>query len=355
MSPHPTEAWNVTEEEWPADGSAEEKLRYLLRWAILAPSSHNTQPWLFRFVEERVEIHPDLRRSLAVVDPEDRELVMSCGTLLFHLRVALRRFGHGGDVRTVTREEREHYLAPVRSIPEVLASVGLGASHEPTADETELFDAIPKRHTNRRAFEDRPVREEVLEQLEAAAEREGGWLETVTDPKRKEGLAEIIAEGDRRQGADPSFRRELAAWIHPSRTWSRDGMPGHALDMSGLASYLGPFLVRTFDWGDRRAAENHELAEGSPIMAVLGTRRDTPAGWLNAGEALDRVLLRATAQGLSASFLNQPLEMADLRSRVEEVVGRDGTPQIILRLGYGPGVEAPTPRRPLEEMVIERE
>lgn len=348
-----TGAWNVSERDWPANGSAGDKLRYLLRWAILAPSTHNTQPWLFRLEGERLEVLPDLRRSLAVVDPEDRELVMSCGALLFHLRVALRRFGCRGDVRTVTREDQEHYLAPVRSIPEVLARVGLGEPHEPTPEELELFEAIPNRRTNRRPFEDRDVPDELLARLASAAEREGAWLETITGTARKRALADLVAEGDRRQGADPSFRSELAAWIHPSRTRSRDGMPGYALDMGELESYVGPFVVRTFDWGDERAAEDRELAEGSPVMAVLGTRRDAPAGWLNAGEALDRVLLRSAAEGLSASYLNQPLEMSDLRPRVAEIAGREGYPQVILRLGYGPEVEAPTPRRPLEAMLVE--
>jgi hypothetical protein len=37
------EAWSVDAAEWPREGSAEEKLRFLVRYAILAPSGHNTQ------------------------------------------------------------------------------------------------------------------------------------------------------------------------------------------------------------------------------------------------------------------------------------------------------------------------
>lgn len=353
MASAPTEAWNVSEEDWPAGGTADEKLRYLLRWVVLAPSSHNTQPWLFRIEDGELEIRPDLRRSLAVVDPDDREMIMSCGAALFHLRVALRRFGHRGEVRTFTGERDPFPLVPVRSVARELARVAPGGEHEPEEGELRLFEAIPRRRTNRQPFEDRAVPDDLLDAFREAARTEGGWLEVLTGEDRKAALADLIAEGDRRQAADPSFRRELAAWIHPSRTRSLDGMPGYALDMGDLASMAAPFLVRTFDWGDRQAAENRQLAEGSPVLAVLGTRRDGVAAWLDAGQALDRVLLRATADGVSASFLNQPIERPELRPRVQELLDRPGTPQLVLRMGYGPEVERQTPRRPVEDVLVE--
>ncbi|MFW6192584.1 MAG: Acg family FMN-binding oxidoreductase [Gemmatimonadota bacterium] len=353
MREEATAPWQISEDDWPSHGTDEEKLVYLLRWAILAPSSHNSQPWLFRLRDGRLEIRPDLRRSLAVVDPEDRELVMSCGAALFHLRVALRRFGHEGTVRTVTEEGRDHPLAPVRAIPDVLASVGPGGPHDPTDGELRLFRAISRRRTNRQPFDDRPVPDALQADLREAARAEGAWLEVVTADDRKGALADLIAEGDRRQGADPRFRKELAAWIHPSRSRSRDGMPGYALDMDDLASLAGPFVVRTFDWGDRQAARDRQLAEGSPVMAVLGTARDSVPAWLDAGQALDRVLLRAAADGVSASFLNQPIEEPDLRPKVRTTVDAPGPPQVVLRMGFGPEVERPTPRRPVEEVLLD--
>jgi nitroreductase len=40
-------AWNVNASEFPATGTTLEKARYAVCYAILAPSSHNTQPWHF--------------------------------------------------------------------------------------------------------------------------------------------------------------------------------------------------------------------------------------------------------------------------------------------------------------------
>jgi hypothetical protein len=110
--------------------------------------------------------------------------------------------------------------------------------------------------------------------------------------------------------------------------------------------------MRTFDMGGGRAAQDRQLAEGSPVLAVLGTQTDTPVEWLGAGQALGWVLLRARSEGVWASYLNQPIEVPELRPRLRETVGASGLPQLLLRLGYGPEVK-PTPRRSATKVLAE--
>ena len=86
----PLDTWNVSADDFPVDGTSEEKLWFLVRYAILAPSTHNTQPWRFRIHGNVVELYADFTRALPVIDPEDRELIMSCGAALLHLRFGLR-------------------------------------------------------------------------------------------------------------------------------------------------------------------------------------------------------------------------------------------------------------------------
>lgn len=330
--------WTVEESEYPASHSDSEKLAFLLTYAVLAPSSHNSQPWRFRLTGGAAELLADRTRSLPVVDPEDRELTISCGAALYFLRAAIRHFGRRPLVETF----------PDPGEPDLLARVRLGPTERPTPEEELLFDAILRRRTNRSPFSDRMPPGWLLSALAEAAGDEGAWLRRVTGEETRHAVADLVSEGDRLQLADRDFRAELARWLHPNRSHSRDGIPGHAVGMGDLASLMGPLVVRTFDTGKGQAAKDRQLAEGAPVLAVLGTDEDTRPAWLQAGQALARVLLRARSAQLWGAFLNQPIEVPKLRPRLAALVG-GGWPQLLLRMGYG-NETAPTPRRPVSEV-----
>ena len=88
------------------------------------------------------------------------------------------------------------------------------------------------------------------------------------------------------------------------------------------------------------------------MLAVLGTEGDSRLDWLCAGQALGRLLLQAQASGLSASFFNQPIEVPELRERLRDTAAASGLPQLCFRLGHGREL-LPTPRRPIEDVVVE--
>jgi hypothetical protein len=288
-----------------------------------------------------VELYADLTRTLPVIDPENRQLVLGCGAALFHLETAMRYFGYGGHLELFPSDDNPTFLARLR----------LGFKAETSSEDILLFNAIPKRHTNRQPFRPDPVPEELLASLAAGAQAQGAWLHVVAGDDARNAVADIVAEADRVQWADKAFRAELSHWVHPNRSESRDGLPGYALGISDWSSYAGPLVIRTFDRGRGQAAKDREIALYSPVLAVLGTDDDSPREWLAAGKALAMVLLRARVEDVWASFLNQPVEIPALRQRLGEVVGRGGFPQILLRLGYGPEVK-PTPRRSVREVLM---
>jgi nitroreductase len=335
-------AWTVSDADYPKDGGAEEKLRFLLRYAILAPSGHNTQPWLFRIRGETVELYADRARALAVVDPDDRELVISCGAALETLHIALRHFGYRGAVQ----------LEPDSGDGDLLARVSLEDGDGLGHDDEDLFAAIPKRHSNRQAFEDRDIPDALADRLVTDAESHGVWLRLIGGEDRA-AVADLVAEGDRTQMADKRFRRELAAWVHANRSRSRDGMRGYGFGFGELMSFAGPLAIRSFDLGKGQAAKDRELAQGSPLLAVFGTATDDLDSWLRSGRALQRVLLRARANDVWSSYLNQPIEVGELRPKLAETIGRPGQfPQLLVRFGFGSEVR-PQPRRPLDEVLLD--
>jgi hypothetical protein len=334
--------WSQALDLFPLTGTRPARLRAVVRYAILAPSSHNSQPWRFRLVGERLEVLSDGSRALAVSDPDDRELTMACGAAVLNLRLALRHFGQSFECVTLPDPAR----------PELIATFQLTGEENATDDDHQMFDAILSRLTNRQPFEPREIPAALLARAQAAAEKEGCWLQTLTGESDRTALGDMIAAADLRQMADRRFRRELAAWVHANRSGSHDGMPGYAHGLGDLVSTVAPVMVRTFDIGSGRAARDRDLALGSPALAVLWTEEETPRDWLRAGQALQRALLRLTIDGLSASFLNQPIELGDLRQSVARLLGREGYPQIILRLGYAPPGRH-TPRRSVSDVLDE--
>ncbi len=338
---HKLDAWSVSEAAFPREGTPEEQLKFVLQYAVLAPSGHNAQPWLFSVHGDELELFADRTRALPVVDPDDRELTMSCGAALFHIRIALRHYGYRGLTE----------ILPKNHDPDLLARIRLDEPYQARPEEQQLFRAIPRRRTNRTRFQPRPLPEALLVDLQAAARTEGAALEIMRSETRRHALADLVAEGDRVQMANKSFRRELAAWVRPNRSSSRDGIPGYGFGIADFISVGGPFVIRTFDLGGFQAARDRELADGSPVLAIVSTEADTPRDWMAAGQALARVLLRARTDDVWASFLNQPIEVEELRPRLREALDTTGHPQVILRMGYGPEVR-PTPRRTVEEVLI---
>jgi nitroreductase len=311
-----------------------------VRYAALAPSGHNAQPWRFRLERDRLQLYADRSRALRVVDPNDRELTISCGAALCQLRLAIRYFGFTDVVR----------LVPSRRDPDLLADVTIGERRPPSAQVARLFHAIPNRRSNRAAFDSRRLPRVLVDGLRASAAEDHVAFCPVAEPAWIARVADLVAAGDRSQFADRRFRRELAHWIAPSSGGRHDGIPGYALGMGKLEARAAPWVIRAFNVGKRQAKQNRRLARASAMLAVLGTADDDPRAWLATGAAMTKVLLRACAGGVATSFLNEPIEVEALRPRLRRMVRLSGYPQLLLRFGYGP-TSTPTPRRGVDEIL----
>ncbi len=307
-------------------------MRSLLQYATLAPSSHNTQPWRFVYGEGRIALYADRTRALPANDPQDRELTISCGCAVMNLRVAAARAGLSARVFPLPDPGNADWLC-------VVDLENRGA----TPDEAELFPAISRRHTYRQPFEAREVPGMLLQGLSSTANREGAWLEFLPEEERPE-VSRLIAEGNTAQWSNPAWRRELAVWMRPRRR-------GDGLTVPGLLAPAIRMVVRHFDMAKSVAEGDRKLAENAPVLAVLGSDSEGVTDWLRTGQALERVLLEAAREGLQASYLNQPIQVAALRPRLQRLVNRDGYPQILLRLGFPSGSMRATPRRGLDEVV----
>lgn len=321
---------------------ASELFKSLLQFAILAPSEHNSQPWLFRIDHDRLELFADRTRALPVVDPHDRALTMACGAALDHLVLAARNNGWNAVVE----------LCPDAEDDDLLARVTLDGAYSPSPVEEAMFAAIPIRRTTRTNFQQKTLPEDIRLPCIEFAKQLGVELTLITGHSRRSQIAALVAQADRTQLADPRFRRELASWIHARRSASGDGMASPDLGAPDVLYPDGTLVIRSFDLGNGSAPRDaQEICRGSPTLAVFSSQGDTVIHWLATGRALSKVLLWLTAAGVSSSFLNPPVEVRELRLRLRGVTHCRGVPQLLMRFGYGPPVKG-TMRRRVDEVLI---
>ncbi|MCG8636256.1 MAG: hypothetical protein MI863_20660, partial [Desulfobacterales bacterium] len=76
----------------------------ILYYASLAPSGHNSQPWFVK-VEDKHEwvVGSDKTRWLQVVDPDNREALLSIGAFIENLVLAADFMGYDTEVKVVGR------------------------------------------------------------------------------------------------------------------------------------------------------------------------------------------------------------------------------------------------------------
>ncbi len=339
--------WDIMESAFPRNGTTVEKLRFCVNYASLAPSAHNSQPWLFKVLPDQIELYADLRRALPAVDPNHRELAISCGAALHNLVLALRYFGYHSSVESLANQ----IILSEESPTVLLARVRVDFAGETGSEERDLFHAIPRRRTSRLPFEPRPISKSFLDEVEEIARAHGAWVQLLQEERQRKSMADFVAQGNRVQISDKKFRDELSAWSASTQKGRRDGMPGYATGASFVLTYAGPFLFRTTHFSDWQARRDRDLVMQAPALLLLGTDTDSPQDWLQAGRALQAIALRASLECIWLAFLNQPIEVTALREYLRKEFSMTGYPQLLIRMGYGPAC-GHTPRLELKDFLM---
>jgi len=316
-----------------------EILRKAVALACRAPSLHNSQPWRWVVDAAALHLYADPARGVHAADSSGREMILSCGAVLDHLRVALAAAGWNA---------APHRL-PDPAEPDHLATCVCGPLPAVGDADRERAEAIDRRRTDRLPFAAPRGWEKLEATLRRLAERDDVMFDVVSDDARPQ-LAEAsrLTEALRRQ--DPTYQSELRWWTSPFERPDQ-GVPQTSRVSSSEASRVD--VARAFPttgYGERRT----QIGEDRSKIVVLSTRADTRLEVLRCGETLSTILLECTTAGMATCTLTHMTEVAPSRDLVSQLIGRGGMPQLLIRIGKTPTSAEhlpPTPRRPLTEVL----
>jgi nitroreductase len=327
--------WEIAEQDFPRSGSLEHQLRFLVRYAILAPSTRNTQPWRFAVEANTVRLLADLEREQPISDPDRRELYISLGCSLENLLVAAEHFGFRHQVAYFPEYGNDEFVASIAFEPEGALAPGRAGIR---------LDAIARRHNDNSLFRSAPITEDVRHQLEASRIEAELRLDLTADRFFHRWVEQLTREADHLEFADPDFREELGRRI-------REG----AFGLPKVLSRLGSLAVSRLDLGDPVARQDQKIVDSAPLLGLISATDDGHLAHVRSGQLFERLWLTATTVGVNVHPMSQTMRHPDLRSAVAELIpARGWVPQHLFRVGYSLRQGEPryrTPRRPLEEVL----
>ncbi len=319
-----------------------EAMRELVRYATFAASSHNTQCWLFRIAEDTIEILPDLSRRCPIVDPDDHHLYVSLGCAVETLITAAVKLGYSAEPELCNEQSGSIKIYLTKAEPK----------------ETALFDAILDRQCTRSVYDGSKVSAEQLNQLEQAGITDNTRIELITDKTKMETVLEYVVEANTCQLRDSDFVAELKQWIRFSdgeAIKKGDGLSGKSSGSPSAPRWLiSPFFRLFLNAKTLNDAYAKQIRSSAGI-AVFSSKSDSKADWVEVGRSYTRFALLATTMGIRNSFVNQPVEVREVKGQFASAVGLDDkSPDLVVR--FGRSARMPNSlRRPVESVIISKE
>jgi hypothetical protein len=309
----------------------------LVRYATLAPNGHNTQPWKFAIKENAIEIHPDLTRHLPAVDPNERELWISLGCALENLIVSARATGYEAEV----------------TYPDAVDFIRIDLTTNAPQGGT-LFDAIPLRQNIRSEYDGQPIKTSDLDDIQTLPLEPDVALHFVSSPADIEKVLEYVNQGNLIQYADQAFVDELIHWLRFNKKealFSLDGLYSLCTGNPEVPGWLGRMIVAGIKPQGQADADAKKL-RSSPGAVVVASDSEDKTAWVRTGQVYERMALKMTSLNIKSAFLNQPIEVTEVRGQFQNAMGL-GTalPQLLVRFGYA-DVMPFSVRRAVEQVLI---
>ncbi len=326
------DVWNLNESDFPADSSQpQERLAFLLNYAILAPSSHNSQPWKFNVSEDEIMLFAERSRWLSIADADKREMHISLGAALENLILAAENFGYNCTVSLFPGQE------------DLVASVSLEEA-APSAANASLFQAITLRRTNRNPYETQALSQADLGALLGYSSGPDVAVFLSQDQDTIEAFRKLVVQADGILYSDINYKSELGRWLG-------QGVMGPR----GVRAKMAQLAVVFLDVGPEQTRKDSDLINSTPCIGFICTAENDRFSSIQAGRALERLWLAAASQGLSLQPMSQPLEVRQVKEDLDSLLPAAWDKRAVqqtFRLGYAASQGEHSGRRPLQDVLI---
>ncbi|KKU79589.1 MAG: hypothetical protein UY04_C0006G0021 [Parcubacteria group bacterium GW2011_GWA2_47_7] len=331
-----------TQEGFPEKGTLRDQVLFALRYVVRAPSTHNSQPWLFHFNDSTLSIYADWSRMMKESDRDGRDLCISLGTCIEHSKTT---FTHFGMLEKLSINESFEI-----GDTEPIATLTLHPSTDKDAFLFPFMQAIERRFNARGPFVKKMIPSDLMRTIIEVTEP-GVTIQVITDDTQLLTFASLTGEGMRVAHRDPKFREELAKWMINNYSKKKDGIPGYTMLAPGLLSLILPTIIGKFNMGGLLSKLNYASISSSSGTIIFSSE-ERPSSWVHVGIAYARISLILNAYSVFTSVFVASIEMPEIRTHLKELLQIAGLPQFACVFGYPKITLRQSPRIPPEDRMI---
>lgn len=329
--------WLVKIEDFFDLSDERSRAEFLINFAVLAPSSHNSQPWNFSINEDYIEVSINTGRRLLESDKDDRQAFISLGCAIENILIAADYYGYDAGV----------VFTQYKTV-----KINLNHRKHKKADNHHLIFSITKRVTNRSKYKSDFVPTKLLEEIKGRVIRDMKVF-VVSDLKVKNKIADAALTASIAAMEDGGFRNELSRYVQPNTTRSKLGMPCFGMGIPTIISFIAPTLIRFLNMNKlSHKSDSKLLKEHTPHLIIVATRQDVWESWIEVGRIYERIALLSTRAKVGSAMWAAPIQIGEFYKDLQEILNTDYRPQALFRLGYTDTDVPHSPRLSSKEVII---
>jgi len=327
--------WLVKIDDFYKQISKADKIKFLLNFAVLAPSSHNSQPWRFEVNDKEIKIFLEPSRRLLYSDKNDRQAHISLGCAITNIITAADYYGFSCSVDYQNDKTSEYFAAKITFIE---------SSSSVLPDKNHLIFFIPKRLTNRNKYENKLPPKSFLEEIKSFSV-DDLQIFVIIDHEQKNQLSDIALSASISAMEDKNFRLELSKYIKPNTTSSPIGMPAFGMGIPTPISFIAPIMIKYLNMNKlSRKSDEALLKKHTPFFVIIAARCDDKISWIKTGKIYEHIALLSTRHGLSNAMWASPIQIGEYYKNFQKILNTDFRPQAFFRLGYASKFPHHSPR-----------